>query len=169
MLYALKPTRGDSRRRIRVALAVVAALGGSVSFAAMGDVASSAATASAARTSTVKLAHTSLGEILVDGSGFTLYLFTRDRRNRDSCTGVSGCLGVWPALTTRTRPLVGPHVRRSLLGTIKLHGNVRQITYAGHPLYTYALDFARRSTLYVGAFEYGGFWYAVNAAGKTLK
>jgi hypothetical protein len=59
-------------------------------------------------------------------------------------------------------------VKRSLLGTIKLHGDVRQVTYAGHPLYTYALDFGPRSTLYVGTEEYGGRWFAVTAAGKAV-
>ncbi len=82
-----------------------------------------------------------LGEILVDSSGHTLYLFTRDRHDEDSCANVSGCLETWPALTTTHKPVAGAHVRASLLGTIKLHGRVRQVTYAGHPLYTYALDF----------------------------
>ena len=169
MLCALKLNRGDLRIRVGVAVAVAAALGGSASFAATGAVSSRAAIASAARTPTVKLAHTSLGPILVDRYGSTLYLFTRDRRDKDKCAGVSGCLGVWPALTTSERPAAGPKLRSSLLGTIELHGDVRQVTYAGHPLYTYSLDFGPRSTLYVGSYEYGGSWYAVNAAGKAVR
>jgi predicted lipoprotein with Yx(FWY)xxD motif len=124
--------------------------------------------ASAAGAPTVKLEQTSLGEILVDSSGHTLYLFTRDRHDEDSCTKVSGCLETWPALTTTRKPVAGAHVRASLLGTIKLHGRVRQVTYAGHPLYTYALDFTRRSTFNIDADEYGGEWFAVNAAGEEV-
>jgi predicted lipoprotein with Yx(FWY)xxD motif len=177
MLCALKVNRGDSRRRrrrnirvpVRVGVTVVAALAGSVSSAATATVPTSAATASAARAPTVKLAHTALGKILVDGSGSTLYMFTEDRRDQDRCAGVSGCLGIWPALTTTKKPVAGPKVRSSLLGTIKFHGDVRQITYAGHPLYTYALDFGSRSTLYVGAYEYGGSWYALAANGKAVR
>jgi predicted lipoprotein with Yx(FWY)xxD motif len=161
--------RGDLRIRVRAAVAVAAALVGAASFAAAVAVPGRAATASAARAPTVKLVHTSLGPILVDGSGSTLYLFTRDRRGKDRCAGVSGCLGVWPALTTREKPVAGPKLRSSLLGTIELHGDVRQVTYAGHPLYTYALDFGPRSTLYVGSYEYGGSWYAVNASGKAVR
>ena len=116
----------------------------------------------------MRLESTSLGKILVDGSGFTLYLFTRDRRRVDRCVTVSGCLDVWPALTSTRRPVAGANVRSSLLGTIKFHGAVRQITYAGHPLYTYTGDFAPRSTGYVGTYEYGGSWYAVSAAGKAV-
>jgi predicted lipoprotein with Yx(FWY)xxD motif len=117
---------------------------------------------------TVKLVRTSLGKILVDGSGYTLYLFTRDRRRQDRCVGVPGCIGVWPALTSARRPVAGPGVKSSLLGTIRYHGSVRQVTYAGHPLYTYAGDFAPRSTAYAGTYEYGGTWYAVGAAGKAI-
>jgi predicted lipoprotein with Yx(FWY)xxD motif len=157
------------RGRGRVRLAVVAALAGSVFVAATVAVRSHAATASIAHAPAVKLAHTAIGEILVDRSGYTLYTFTRDRREEDRCAHVSGCLGVWPALTTDKKPTAGPDVRRALLGTIEFHGKVRQITYAGHPLYTYALDFGQRSTLYVGSYEYGGSWYAVDARGKRVE
>ena len=120
----------------------------------------------ASRTPTVRLEQTSVGKILTDGSGFTLYTFTRDRRNRDNCTRVARCLEVWSALTTTRRPVAGPHVRSSLIGTITLHGDIKQVTYAGHPLYTYAHDFTPRSILYIGSYEYGGFWNALTAAGR---
>jgi predicted lipoprotein with Yx(FWY)xxD motif len=127
-----------------------------------------AATTPVAQAPTVRLEGTGLGKLLVDRSGFTLYLFTRDRRKQDSCARMSGCLSVWPALTTLDKRVVGENVRSSLLGTIKLHGDVRQVTYAGHPLYTYADDFGPRSTLYVGSYEYGGSWYAVNVSGNEV-
>jgi predicted lipoprotein with Yx(FWY)xxD motif len=168
MLYRSTPTRGDVLKRVRIPLAVAFALGGPALAAATGAAPSSAATAAAARAPTVRLEQTSLGKILVDGSGATLYMFTRDRRNKDRCANVSGCLGIWPALTTTHKPVAGAGVRSSLLGTIKFHGDVRQVTYAGHPLYGYVLDFGPRSTFYVGTEEYGGRWNAVNAAGKAV-
>jgi predicted lipoprotein with Yx(FWY)xxD motif len=153
-----------------MALAVVVVLGGLAALAAAtGALARTPATASAAVTPTVRVAQTLLGKILVDGSGATLYVFTRDRRNKDTCAHVSGCLGVWPALTTTNKPTGGPKVRSSLLGSIELHGKVRQVTYRGRPLYTYELDFGLRSTLYIGTREYGGWWYALDAAGKPVK
>jgi predicted lipoprotein with Yx(FWY)xxD motif len=154
-------------KRVRILLVVAFTLAVSTLSPATG-VAQSNTTASVASAPTIRLEQTSLGEILVDGSGHTLYLFTRDRHNDDSCTKISGCLGTWPALTTTRKPVAGAHVRTSLLGTIELHGRVRQVTYAGHPLYTYALDFIRRSTFNIGADEYGGAWYAVDAAGKAV-
>jgi predicted lipoprotein with Yx(FWY)xxD motif len=122
-----------------------------------------------AKAPTVKLVKTRLGKILVDGAGFTLYMFTHDRRNQDRCVQESGCLGIWPALTASGKPTGGPGVRTKLLGTIKVRGVGRQVTYAGHPLYTYLFDSGHHSTYYVGVNEYNGRWYAVNAAGKAVK
>jgi predicted lipoprotein with Yx(FWY)xxD motif len=119
---------------------------------------------------TVKLAQTSLGTILVNGSGMTLYAFTRDGRNTDRCLQISGCTSVWPMLTSAKKPTAGPGVKASLLGSIKLpHRSVRQVTYAGHPLYTYSGDSTPASTFYVGASQFGGTWPALDAAGRTRR
>ena len=123
----------------------------------------------AARTVRVGLTHTSLGRILVNSSGFTVYEFSRDPRNRDTCVKVSECSMTWPPLTTTAGPLAGPGVRASLLSTIRLPGGARQVTYAGHPLYTYAPASERGETFYVGAGQFGGTWYAVNAAGGRVR
>ena len=162
--------RGGIVKRIRVLLGGTLILAGSALVPATVAVAANSASfdASIAAAPTVRLEPTGLGQILVDSSGRTLYLFTRDRHERDSCAKVSGCLQTWPALTTTHKPRAGAHVRASLLGTIKLHGRLRQVTYAGHPLYTYALDFAGRSTFNIGSDEYGGEWLAVNAAGEAV-
>jgi predicted lipoprotein with Yx(FWY)xxD motif len=153
--------------RVRV-LAVTLTFAGSAVVLITAAAPSSGAAVAAGAAATVRLEQTALGEILVDRSGHTLYLFTRDRHDRDSCAKVAGCLETWPALTTTRRPVAGLNVRASLLGTIKLHGRVRQVTYAGHPLYTYALEFGRRSTFNIGAEQYGGAWDAVNAAGEAV-
>ena len=44
----------------------------------------------------VNLASTSLGEILVDGKGMTLYMFTADSGGASACSG--DCLANWPVL-----------------------------------------------------------------------
>ncbi|MDQ6835498.1 MAG: hypothetical protein M3016_04855 [Actinomycetota bacterium] len=124
--------------------------------------------ASAPRPTRVKVAHRAVGSILVTRGGFTLYVFTRDGRNRDRCRGLSGCPGIWPALKTRVRPVAGHGVRSKLLSTIKL-GGARQVTYAGHPLYMYVGDSGPGDTSYVGASQFGGHWYAINAAGRVVK
>lgn len=125
--------------------------------------------AHASRVAKVELRHTSLGKVLVDASGFTLYRFTKDSRDMDACAKISGCFGTWPALTTSGRPIAGAGVKASLLSSIKLPDGARQVTYAGRPLYRYASSSEAGETVYVGAEAFGGTWYALNAAGATVK
>jgi predicted lipoprotein with Yx(FWY)xxD motif len=125
-------------------------------------------TAHTSRATEVALHRTSLGEILSTGSGVTLYEFTRDRGS-NSCVHVSGCSQIWPALQTSGRPTAGAGVRSSLLSTIRLSTGASQVTYAGHPLYLYRGDSEPGDTSYVGANQFGGSWYALDAAGHTVK
>ena len=153
--------------RTHVLLAGALACAASVSTVAGAE--GGAPPARTARVAKVGLRNTSLGKILVNASGFTLYRFTKDPRNRDTCVKISECANVWPALRTSGKPTAGPGVRASLLSTIKLPGGAKQVTYAGHPLYLYAPASERAETSYVGAMQFGGTWYAVNAAGNTVK
>jgi predicted lipoprotein with Yx(FWY)xxD motif len=150
------------RRPITIAL--IAALAG-LAAAVIAPLSAGASS----KSTRIQIRSTALGKALVNGSGFTVYVFTRDGRNRDMCTRISGCTGVWPVVRTTGAPSAGPGVRRSLLGTIKLAHGVKQVTYAGHPLYSYSGDSSRAATDYVGASEFGGRWYAITAAGKLLK
>jgi predicted lipoprotein with Yx(FWY)xxD motif len=124
--------------------------------------------ASAGR-ATLKLRQTSVGKILVNGRGRTLYAYSRDTRNKDNCVKTPLCPGLWPVLATSGRPIAGPGVRRSLIGTITPKPGVKQVTYAGHPLYTYVGDTSPGQTSYVNIYQAGGFWPALNAAGKEVK
>jgi len=151
------------------AMACAAAIPAGASAASSAAGATTSATARASRVAKVELERTSLGKVLVDSSGFTLYRFTKDGHNSDTCAKVKECLSVWPALTSSAKPLAGPGVKASLLATIKLSDGARQVTYAGHPLYLYADVSERAETYYVGAEQFGGTWDAVNVAGKTVK
>ena len=115
------------------------------------------------------LRKTAKGTMLVNGRGFTLYAFTTDKRNYDSCVKKSGCLAAWPPVTTGGTPIAGSGVRSSLIGTIKLGSGRRQVTYAGHPLYTYIADRHPGQTNFVNILSFGGRWPAVNAAGHEVK
>jgi predicted lipoprotein with Yx(FWY)xxD motif len=114
------------------------------------------------------LRNTSLGKILVARNGRTVYQFTHDRRNKDTCVGTMDCGMVWPPLTTHGKPIAGPGVKASLLGTITLAHGVKQVTYAGHPLYMYTGDTKQAEVDYIPATSYGGTWLAINAAGKRV-
>ncbi len=151
-------------KRTNVFLAV--ALAGAASAATVASAQSSLpAAAHRSRAATVQLRHTSLGTILVSSSGRTLYEFTRDHANKNSCAAISGCSAIWPSLKASGRPTAGSGVKASLLSTTS--GN--QVTYAGHPLYTYSGDSGPGKTSYVGAKAFGGTWYAINASGGTVK
>jgi predicted lipoprotein with Yx(FWY)xxD motif len=159
------------RTHLVLAGAVACVSSAPIFASAASSVASAAgsATARSSRVAKVDLERTSLGKVLVDTSGFTLYRFTKDGRDSDTCVKVSHCLGAWPALASTGRPVAGPGVKASLLSTIKLSDGQRQVTYAGHPLYLYAEASERAETAYVGAEQFGGRWDAVNAAGNTVK
>ncbi len=149
-------------KRTYVFLAV--ALAGTASAAAAASAQSDHPAAHSSRTATVQLRHTNLGSILVSSSGRTLYEFTKDHA-KNSCAAIGGCSAVWPSLKASGRPTAGPGIKASLLSTTS--GN--QVTYAGHPLYTYSEDSGPGKTSYVGVREFGGTWYAINASGGTVK
>jgi predicted lipoprotein with Yx(FWY)xxD motif len=133
--------------------------------------------AHAAKAAKVQLRSTSRGKILVNGSGFTVYAFTRDPRNKDTCVnlsesegyGVTHCTEVWPPVTTSGRPTAGAGVKSSLLSTIRLADGRKQVTYAGHALYTYKPATERGETAYIGVKGFGGMWAGVTATGKLVK
>lgn len=144
-----------------------------LSAAVLGSVLPAAtASAAAARSqpgAKVQLRSTSVGRILVNGRGFTLYMFAKDTRNHNACVGIKGCPAVWPALMTSGKPVAGSGVNATLLGTMMLSGGKRQVTYAGHPLYTYVADTRPGSASYVGFRQFGGAWDALSAMGTVVR
>jgi predicted lipoprotein with Yx(FWY)xxD motif len=116
----------------------------------------------------LQLRQTRLGKILVNSRGYTVYTFSRDRRNVDECARIRNCLSVWPVVAPG-RPLAGPGVKASLIRTITVRRGVRQLTYAGHPLYTYSGDAHPAQTTYVNVRQFGGRWPALNAAGREVR
>ncbi len=118
---------------------------------------------------TVELRKTRLGKILVTSSGYTLFAFSKDTRGTDACAKIGGCLAEWPIKAAQGRPSGGPGVKTSLLSTVKLSKGRLQVAYAGHPLYMYAGENAPGQTEYVGAKQFGGTWYALNASGQLVK
>jgi predicted lipoprotein with Yx(FWY)xxD motif len=149
-----------------VALVLTAGVGAG----AIAAVAVAPATAgSTATTPTIKLISTNKGKLLSVG-GFVVYRFSHDGTgHKNTCVKIKGCAGTWPALTTVGKPHTGPGVKASLLGTTKLPNGKHQVTYAGHPIYKYAFNYGKGSTLYVGVHQFKGFWYGVNAKGKVVK
>jgi predicted lipoprotein with Yx(FWY)xxD motif len=76
-------------------------------------------------------------QVLGDLKGKTLYYFTADKGSQIACTG--SCTQLWPPLLA---PSGNPAAQTTLPGTFGVVNgpNGRQVTYNGHPLYTYAKD-----------------------------
>ncbi len=112
--------------------------------------------------------HTHAGTILVNAKGYTLYAFGPDKKNKDVCVKIRSCTVLWPLVTTKGTPRAGKGVNKHLLGQIKV-GHSYQVTYAGHPLYTYLSDTRPGETDNINIFQYGGLWPAVAPSGKLVK
>ncbi len=135
------------RHLLRLSLPAAAA---SLLLAACGSSSSSNTTSSAASTQpaaqtsgssssavVVKTASNSLGTILVDSQGMTLYHLSGEQNGKFICTG-SACLGVWHPLIA---PSSGaPSGEVASLGTVKRPEGTVQVTYKGTPLYTFTGD-----------------------------
>ncbi len=109
----------------------------------------------------VTLHATSLGKVLATSKGMTLYLYTPDGKNKSVCTG--SCAQAWPPLMTKGKPVAAMGVNKSLLGTTKRANGKLQVTYNGHPLYTYVADTKPGDVAGEGV---GGIWFVVNASGN---
>jgi predicted lipoprotein with Yx(FWY)xxD motif len=105
-----------------------------------------------------------LGRILVDSKGFTLYDFHKDKGTVSACYGA--CASVWPPLTTEGAPQSGEGAMASKLGTTKRKDGTVQVTYAGHPLYTYTADTKPGDAKGNDFSSYGAQWYALLPSGE---
>ena len=137
--------------------------------AALLALASTGLASASARTEKLTAHKTKLGSILVNGRGFTVYAFTKDSRNHDSCVEIRECAHIWPPVTSGGRASAGAGLKSSLIGSITIKGGAKQVTYAGHPLYTYSGDSGPAETGYVDFSAFGGRWPAVSTSGGEVK
>ena len=150
------------------AVALVSTACGSTAYSSSGygaPVAASTATRAAA--ATVGVRHTSLGRVIVDSKGRTLYLFEKDTSRHSACSGL--CAQYWPPLLTHGAPVARTGVKQSLLGKIRRADGTQQVTYAGHPLYLYVGDSRPGQTNGEGSQEFGAGWDVLSASGKKIE
>jgi predicted lipoprotein with Yx(FWY)xxD motif len=112
----------------------------------------------------VGVGSSSLGKILVDSRGLTLYTYGHDTRNMSVCTDV--CARVWPPATVSGTPTAGTGVSLAGLKTIMRSDHLTQLVYRGHPLYSFSED-TRRGQM--GGEGFLGVWFVVSPAGKAIK
>jgi len=120
-----------------------------------------------ATATTLVLANSSLGPILADSSGRSLYLFEADTSSTSTCTSAQ-CVAEWPPFTAAGAPQVAAGLAVDQLGTTTRSDSRRQVTYGGHPLYYFAGDSQPGSTAGQGLTDNGGEWYVVHADGTPV-
>jgi predicted lipoprotein with Yx(FWY)xxD motif len=105
-----------------------------------------------------------LGLVLADSEGHVLYAFSKDTPEASGCEGA--CAKAWPPLLVEEgepEPSNGASAAR--LGTIARGDGTRQVTYAGHPLYTYSGDDRPGQAKGDGVSAFGGTWTALKGSG----
>lgn len=120
----------------------------------------------AASAAKIAVVNSSLGRILVNGQGRSVYLFEKDARKASTCYGA--CASAWPPVTTSRAPIAGKGVAAIMLGTRKRRNGMLQVTYNGHPLYTYGGDAKAGQANGQGSNAFGGAWYVLSPAGKKI-
>jgi predicted lipoprotein with Yx(FWY)xxD motif len=140
---------------------------GAIAGAALLVVTAHGATSTTSRGALVALRKTTLGSVLVDARGRTLYLFEKDRSGKSACN--TACASYWPPLISGAQPRAGTGVHKSMLGITKRQDGRRQVTYAGHPLYTFVGDRAAGQTTGEGQTNFGAGWYVLAATGRKIE
>ncbi|HUE28281.1 MAG TPA: hypothetical protein VMP89_16020 [Solirubrobacteraceae bacterium] len=149
-----------------VALAVAACGGGGAATATPPPAPSKTTTTPTTKTATVRVANSSLGRILVDSAGHTLYLFKGDSGTSSACTGA--CAMAWPPLRTGATAAVAGGANAALVGTIPRSDGASQVTYNGHPLYTFVMDHKPGDVHGEGLTAFGASWFVVSPAGNQI-
>jgi predicted lipoprotein with Yx(FWY)xxD motif len=111
---------------------------------------------------TLTLVDTSVGRVLADSKGMSLYLFGPDDQGESTC--YDACADNWPPLVSNGEPTVGTGLDSSLLGSITRTDGSSQLTYAGWPLYYFARDAEPGDINGQGVNDV---WYLVSADGSA--
>jgi predicted lipoprotein with Yx(FWY)xxD motif len=122
-----------------------------------------AATSAASGAAPITVAQSSLGQILTDANGMTVYGFTNDSAGTSTCTG--GCAKSWPAVTTTSDELPAG-LDAKVFSVVEGADETYQLKAGKWPLYTFAGDKAAGDTNGQGS---GGVWFVVAPDGSLIK
>jgi predicted lipoprotein with Yx(FWY)xxD motif len=154
-----------ARAALLAALTVALAACGGNDDEASGTAAPAAPETTAAQEAsgaTVAVASSSLGQILVDTEGRTLYAFTKDKGDQSACSGE--CATNWPALAGPAT--AGAGAQAALLSTSTQANGTSQVTYDGRPLYYFAGDAKPGDT---NGQAVGNVWFVLTANGELVQ
>jgi predicted lipoprotein with Yx(FWY)xxD motif len=110
------------------------------------------------------VAESSVGPIVVDADGMSLYYFTKDVKDSGTSACTGDCLKAWPPLTTESEEPAVEGITGTV-GTIATPDGDQQVTINGMPVYYYAKDTAAGDITGQGV---GGVWYLIDPAGEMI-
>ncbi|MFF8275823.1 SCO0930 family lipoprotein [Streptomyces lateritius] len=103
-----------------------------------------------------------LGKVVTDSKGFTLYRFDKDSADPPRATCEGTCADAWPVVSpSGAKPPAG--VDPALLGEVTRADGSKQLTLDGWPMYRYAKDTKPGDINGQGV---GGTWFAAAPDGK---
>jgi predicted lipoprotein with Yx(FWY)xxD motif len=105
----------------------------------------------------------SVGSVVTDSKGMTLYRFDKDTANPSASNCEGPCAETWPPMTTTATQIHLEGVDKNLVATIARKDGAVQVTLGGWPLYRYAKDTAPGDAKGQGV---GKTWFASTAQGK---
>jgi predicted lipoprotein with Yx(FWY)xxD motif len=161
---------GARNRRLRMLLVLPAAAAAAATLAACSSAGaspsasssgSSSAAAAAAAATAVGLKTATVGGVtlLTNNKGFTVYSFAPDTSTKSTCNGT--CAQSWPPVPATTSGVKG------VFATIKRSDGSTQLTFHGHPLYTFVGDKSPGQTNGNGVNAFGGLWNEAPANGSA--
>jgi predicted lipoprotein with Yx(FWY)xxD motif len=115
---------------------------------------------------TIEVTSASLGDILADVDGNSLYMFVPDQQQNGEPTCYDDCAQAWPAFEAEGDLVAGEGLDQSLLGSVERTDGATQVTYNDLPLYYFSGDEAAGDTNGQGLNDV---WYVVSAEGKPIK
>ena len=132
--------------------------------AAAGSGAAAAGSSPAAASGGAALATASVNgtQVLTNSKGFVLYWFVPDTATASKCSG--SCATYWPPVTGTAT--AGSGITGTLSSITRSDGT-KQVTYDGHPLYTFAGDAKAGEAKGNGVNASGGLWYEMTVSGAT--
>lgn len=114
---------------------------------------------------TITSADSSLGEIIVDDEGMTLYMFVPDQEEDGEPTCYEDCAATWPPLEATGDLQAGEGLDPSLLGSVERTDGITQVTYNNLPLYNFSGDEAAGETNGQGLNDV---WWVMSPDGEPI-
>ncbi|HTI23817.1 MAG TPA: hypothetical protein VL652_22660 [Kutzneria sp.] len=111
----------------------------------------------------LSVANTTLGKVVVDDQGFTLYMFSHDSASPPKATCDGECALTWEPVSAQDGSVTVQGVGQGLVGEVTRSDGTKQMTLGGQPLYRYAPDQKPGDTT---GQNQGGMWFAIGPDGK---